>query len=459
MKPALQTRLGTGLALTPRLQQAIRLLQLSQIELEAELLAAVETNPMLELAEFDDHAPSAEAPADADQAEDEHGEAEWPLDDHDPFGTNPSDEASPHEDAGTEPGLHEHLRWQLRMSVRNDRDQAIGEAVIDALDDDGYLRESIETLPAALPASFEVTADEWQTMLRLIQQFDPLGCGARDLSECLTLQLGALPAATPARDLAQRLAAGHLDALARQRPDKLALELDVDPSELAAATALLKSLDPKPGARFHGTPTEYVQPDAIVVKQRGVWRARLARSGGGLRLNAHYRDLIGHCKREDDAYLRGRLQEAHWLIKALENRSATLQRVAEAIVRAQSAFLDQGLVALRPLTLREVAEALGLHESTISRATTRKYLRTPRGTFEFKFFFHSGVAAEHGAAASTAVQAMIRALIDAEPAGQPLSDQALADLLKAGGVSVARRTVAKYREGLGIPSSSERGGR
>ena len=493
MKAALQTKLGAGLALTPQLRQAIRLLQLSQLELEAELLAAVESNPLLELAEGDeastatdgegagtdsntdtgveshvqddalgasvDDAPGDDSAAALEEFADAFADEEWSLDDA-PAARAADDDEREREDAGAEPGLHEHLRWQLRMSVHSARDEAIGEAVIDALDDDGYLREPLESLPAALPSELNVSLDDVRALLRLVQQFDPIGCGGRDLSECLLLQLGALSADTAGLDLAKRLAAGHLDAVAKQRPDKLALELGVDAAELSEATTLLKSLDPKPGARFGGTPAEYVQPDAIVMKQRGVWRVRMARSGGGLRLNAHYQGLIGRCSRDDDTYLKGQLQEARWLIKALENRGETLQRVAEAIVRAQSAFLDHGPEAMRPLTLREVAEPLGLHESTISRATTRKYLRTPRGTFEFKFFFSSGVATEHGgAAASTAVQAMIRKLIDAEPPGKPLSDQALADLLNASGINVARRTVAKYREGLGIPPSSERGGR
>ena len=346
------------------------------------------------------------------------------------------------------------------MSVHSARDEAIGEAVIDALDEDGYLREPLESLPAALPTGLDVTLDDIRALLRLVQQFDPLGCGASDLGECLDLQLAALSDDTPGLALARRLVASHLDAVAKQRPDKLAAELGVDALELAEGIALVKSLDPKPGSRFGGAPAEYVQPDAIAMKQRGVWRVRMARGGGALRLNAHYQGLIGRCSRDDDAYLRGQLQEARWLIKALENRGETLQRVAEAIVRTQSAFLDHGLEAMRPLTLRDVAEQLDLHESTISRATTRKYLRTPRGTFEFKFFFSAGLATEHGgSASSTAVQAMIRKMIAAEPEGKPLSDQALADALKAEGIAVARRTVAKYREGLGIPPSSERGSR
>ena len=482
MKPALQAKLGTALALTPQLRQAIRLLQLSQIELEAELQAAVESNPLLELAEPGDEEGGAaaalegssgdESPGDAEGLvaeagddvagiDDDLGGEDWTLgDDEAGPRQRDNDEDGEREDASAAPGLHEHLRWQLRMSVHSARDEAIGEAVIDALGDDGYLREPLDALPAALPAGLDVTLDDVRALLRLVQQFDPIGCGARDLAECLGLQLAALSAETPGLALAQRLVAGHLDAIARQRPDRLAAELGADPAGVLEAIALVKSLDPKPGARFDGAPAEYVQPDAIALKQRGVWRVRMARGGGGLRLNAHYQGLIGRCSRDDDAYLRGQLQEARWLIKALENRGETLQRVAEAIVRTQSAFLDHGLEAMRPLTLRDVAEQLDLHESTISRATTRKYLRTPRGTFEFKFFFSAGLATEQGgAASSTAVQAMIRKMIEAEPAGKPLSDQALADALKAEGIAVARRTVAKYREGLGIPPSSERGQR
>ena len=483
MKPALQAKLGTALALTPQLRQAIRLLQLSQLELDLELQAAVESNPLLELAEpgdelagtgLDDErsADVPEAAPDADEAgdagdtsdagaNDEFADEEWTLGD-DELGPRPRDDGddSDREEAGANPGLHEHLRWQLRMSVHSARDEAIGEAVIDALDDDGYLREPLESLPSALPGEWRVAIDEIRALLRLVQQFDPIGCGARDLAECLGLQLAALSADTPGLALAQRLVAGHLDAVARQRPEKLAAELGVEAGAVTEAIMLVKSLDPKPGSRFDGAPAEYVQPDAIALKQRGVWRVRMARGGGALRLNAHYQGLIGRCSRDDDAYLRGQLQEARWLIKALENRGETLQRVAESIVRTQSAFLDHGLEAMRPLTLRDVAEQLGLHESTISRATTRKYLRTPRGTFEFKFFFSAGLATEHGgAASSTAVQAMIRKMIEAEPAGKPLSDQSLADALKAEGIAVARRTVAKYREGLGIPPSSERGQR
>ena len=477
MKAALQAKLGTALALTPQLRQAIRLLQMSQLELEAELQAAVEANPLLERDEpdagpedpFDPIAGPGretqdEGPGETHGTDEAAGlEPEAPDETWDDAafasmsGAAPGDDDGPAEDASGPTGLHEHLGWQLRMSVRSPRDGLIGETLIDALDDDGYLREPLEAIAATLGGASGIGLDEVRAVLRLVQQFDPLGCGARDLAECLGLQLDALSADTPGWALARRLAAGHLDAVARQRPERLAVDLGVGIGELGTALALLRSLDPRPGARFHAAPTEYVQPDAVVFRHRGVWRVRMARPGG-LRLNAQYQRLIGHCRREDDAYLRGQLQEARWLIKALEHRGETLQRVAEAIVRTQSAFLDHGPEGMRPLTLRDVAEDLGVHESTVSRATTRKYLRTPRGTFEFKFFFSAGLATEQGGDASaTAVQAMLRRMIEAEPAGKPLSDQALADALKAEGVVVARRTVAKYREGLGIPPSSERG--
>lgn len=474
MKPALQARLGSQLALTPQLRQAIRLLQLSQVELEAELQLAIESNPLLELVEpgsdeamdeSDGEAGSAESTS-SDTAEDGEREPaddgdDWSLDDMVARGQHDDDDDRDDVSGAANEGLHEHLLWQLRMSVHSERDEAIGEAVIDALDDDGYLRESLESLPASLPAWAPLDLGEVRAILRLVQQFDPLGCGAADLAECLGLQLSALAADTPGLPLAKQLARSHLDAVARHKPDRLAVELQMDGAEVLEAIALLKSLDPKPGSRFCSSTAEYVQPDATVFRQRGVWRIRMTRSSASrLGVNSHYQSLIGHCSRNDDNYLRGQLQEARWLIKALENRADTLQRVAEAIVRTQSAFLDHGLEAMRPLTLREVAEQLGLHESTISRATTRKYLRTPRGSFEFKFFFSSGVATDHGgAASSTAIQAMLRKMIDAEPSGRPLSDQALTDALKTAGIAIARRTVAKYREGLGIPPSSERGQR
>ncbi|MFN7293457.1 MAG: RNA polymerase factor sigma-54 [Lysobacteraceae bacterium] len=472
MKPALQAKLGASLALTPQLQQAIRLLQLSQLELEAELQAAVDANPMLTLDAPDpgrEEAPSDGDPVEADTAapdvggDDPEADEELPLDDWStddlPRGADADADAGlpdATESAAAADGLHEHLRWQLGMALRSPRDLVIADALVDALDEDGYLREPLEAVAGSLPG---IAIDEIRAVLRLLQQCDPVGCGARDLAECLILQLGTLAPEVPGLALARHLVDGHLEALARQRPATLAEALGVPPGDVDAAAALIRGLDPRPGARLAPAATEYVQPDAIAIRRGGRWTVRMTRTPR-LGLDRHYEGLIGRCRREDDAWLRGQLQEARWLIRALEHRGDTLRRVAEAIVAAQSGFLDHGPGAMRPLTLRAIAEPLGLHESTVSRATTRKYLRTPRGTFEFKHFFGVGLpGGDAGATSATAVQDRLRRMIEAEEPDRPLSDQALADRLGAEGIVIARRTVAKYREGLGIAPSSERGRR
>ncbi len=466
MKPALQVKLGASLALTPQLQQAIRLLQLSQLELEAELQAAVDANPMLTLdapEQARDEAGPDGGPADADTPAPEAGDDEpaadedLPLDDWSvedaPRAGDPDAPDAVDTAVAAGDGLHEHLRWQLGMALRQPRDLAIADALVDALDDDGYLREALETITSAVPGA---GIDDVRTVLRLLQQCDPVGCGARDLSECLALQLATLAEDTPGLALAKRLVAGHLEALARHRPATLAATLAVPVEDIETSLALIRGLDPRPGTRHAPAATEYVQPDAIAIRRGGRWTVRMTRTPR-LGLDRHYEGLIGRCRREDDAWLRGQLQEARWLIRALEHRGDTLRRVAEAIVAAQSGFLDHGPGAMRPLTLRDIAEPLGLHESTVSRATTRKYLRTPRGTFEFKHFFGVGLpGGDAGATSATAVQDRLRRMIEAEDPARPLSDQAIADRLGAEGVAIARRTVAKYREGLGIAPSSER---
>lgn len=473
MKPTLQTRLGQQLSLTPQLRQAIRLLQLSAIELEAELNDALDANPLLEREEDAD---DLATPADGDKAPEAPAADASPdspdSDDYDPGEAPDWDDASvgsyerrgDGEDGGEEftaaapVDLQAHLLWQLRLSHLSARDLAIGEALVEAINDDGYLDSPLEDIQAAL--SPEITAEkaEIETVLHIIQHFDPVGAGARSLSECLGVQLSLLSADTPGLALARDLCRQHLDALAKLGPVRLAGQLAVPADEMTQAVALLRSLDPKPGAQVSAGEAEYIAPDAIAYRQGGVWKVTLAAgSQPRLGINRHYERLIGKASREDDSYLRSQLQEARWLIKSLETRADTLVRVARAIVRQQSAFLDHGSEAMRPLTLREVAEELGLHESTISRATTRKFLRTPRGTYEFKHFFSSGIATDHGGAASaTAIQAMLRKLIDAENPRAPLSDQRLAEILKAEGIPVARRTVAKYREAMNISASNER---
>jgi len=482
MKPTLQIRLGQQLTLTPQLRLAIKLLQLSAMELEAEVNAAIDGNPLLEREDeaepeapepatfgeaSDERVPGADAVADAPEANASDGVAVDAIDEDAPeFRWEDERAAGPgsqdfddREDIRAAPqDLHEHLRWQLHLSHLGPRDLAIGEALIEAVDDDGYLQAGFDDIREAIGGERALPDAEIEAVLRLVQHFDPVGVAARNLSECLCVQLGMLSPDTPGLALARTVAQSHLDALARHGAGKLASTLGVTPAAMDATVALLRSLDPRPGAQVGGGDPEYIVPDAIAYRQNGVWRvATHAGSQPRIGINRHYERLIGKSSREDDSYLRAQLQEARWLIKSLETRADTLLRVARSIVRQQSGFLEHGAQAMRPLTLREVAEELGLHESTISRATTRKYLRTPRGTFEFKYFFSSGITTDSGGGASaTAIQAMIKRLVDAENPRAPLSDAKLADLLKAEGIPVARRTVAKYREAMNIASSHER---
>jgi RNA polymerase sigma-54 factor len=481
MKPTLQVRLGQQLTLTPQLRLAIRLLQLSAVELETEVNAAIDANPLLEREEdaepaafegagtgdFEDQAvppgngdagegqEASPVAAAVDALDEDAPEFRWEDERAAGDGFDGDDREDSRAASG---GLREHLAWQLRLSHLPPRDLAIGEALVEAIDEDGYLQAAFDDIRDALPAGWRPADADIEAVLHFVQRLDPVGVGARSLSECLWVQLGLLSADTPGLALARLIASSHLDALARHGAVKLAALLDRPAGEMDVAVALLRSLDPRPGASVGGNEPEYIVPDAIAYRQGGLWK--VATHGGSqprIGINRHYERLIGKSSREDDSYLRAQLQEARWLIKSLETRADTLLRVARAIVRQQSGFLEHGAQAMRPLTLREVAGELGLHESTISRATTRKYLRTPRGTFEFKYFFSSGIATDAGGGASaTAMQAMIKRLVEAEDPRHPLSDAKLADLLKAEGIPVARRTVAKYREAMNIASSHER---
>jgi RNA polymerase sigma-54 factor len=478
MKPTLQLRMGQQLTLTPQLRQAIRLLQMSTLELEAEINGALESNPLLEREEDAEPLPGAaedsgEAAlpadsADRDSLDEGSGDiVDSPLDyepDWDSESLATSSSASTSDDrleslqGASSEGLLDHLLWQLTLSPLSSRDKGIARALIDAIGDDGYLQESLEDIQLSLRPEINADPDEILAVLHQVQHFDPLGVGARTLSECLCVQLRAVEEACPGRELALRVARLHLEDLARLGTLKLAQQLKHDPEELAEAVALLKRMNPKPGAQVSSNTVEYVAPDAYAFRQGGLWRVSLApgclpRIG----INRHYESMIGVAARGDASYLRGQMQEARWLIRSLETRADTILRVADCIVRQQSGFLDHGPEAMRPLVLREVAEELELHESTISRVTTRKYLHTPRGTLEFKHFFSSGVSTvDGGSASSTAIQAMIKRLIEAEAPRKALSDARLAALLKADGITVARRTVAKYREAMNIPSSNER---
>lgn len=466
MKARLQTSLGQQLVLTPQLRQSLHLLQLSAHELEAELAEAVESNPLLDWAESppvateagqeERNAPADDGPA-AETASDWERNEEWspPA----PRGGDGDSDQDAAERVAASETLHDYLQWQLQLSHLSPRQLRIGLALVDAIDDDGYLRETTEGISLALRPDVVADADEVLGVLRQLQRLDPPGVGARDLGECLALQLDALPAQTPGRELALRIAASAIERLPKVGRDGIARELQVSTDEVDEALQLLRSMDPRPGAR-HGdlAMDTYVVPDCVIRRRGGVWEVALA-SQPWSRLGIHqgYERMLQHAAGDDATYLRSRLQEARWLLRNLQARGETLLKVVRCVVRQQSGFLEFGPQALRPLTLRVVASEIGVHESTVSRAIARKYAHTPRGTVPLRAFFASGVEADDGGeASSTAIQAMIRKLVAAEDPRKPLSDARLADLLKAGGVPVARRTVAKYREALQIPSSHER---
>ncbi len=476
MKPALQLRVQAQLALTPQLQQAIKLLQLSSIELEAELNLALESNPLLDIDEsevedeIEEFAP-AEHTASAAVESDDRNSAE-PVDSTPEFDDTPldlgedfreyrakatDDEDRESQDAESE-DLRDHLLWQLNLTPLSTHDRGIATAIIEAVNDDGYLEETNAVIAESLADLFTVDEDQVESVRHRVQRFDPVGVASRSLGECLDIQLESLDPQTPGLAMARQLVADCLDILARNDRTRLCQRLRASEDELDVVIELVRSLNPKPGAGYSSAAPEYVAPDAYAQKINGRWQVSLSPNcQPRLAINEHYASLIARARRDDANYLRGQLQEARWLIKSLKTRAETVLKVAQAIVQAQAGFLDFGAEAMRPLVLRDVAEEIEMHESTVSRVTTRKYLHTPRGTFEFKYFFSSGVSTvDGGAASATAIQAMLRKLIDGEKATRPLSDQALAVELNRRGISVARRTVAKYREALNIPSSNDR---
>ena len=474
MKARLQTSLGQHLVMTPQLRQAIRLLQMSTLELQAEVAEAIETNPLLEWTEDAPYdAPAQEdgkaddGSAQADAAESSDGrDDDWTPDEVAWEGTGGGGGAGgedDREDAAermAEPeNLVDHLLWQLHLSHLSERDRHIGATLIDALDEDGYLREPLSAIAETLLPEVHAGEDEILTVLHQLQRFDPVGVGARGLGECLRLQLEVLPECTPGRELALRIVDGPLERLPRSGIAGIAQELRAPLDAVEQAVQLVRSLDPRPGKQVGEVdPDNYVIPDCVVWRQRGVWKVALAQQAMP-RVSIHrgYEQMIRRCGESDAGYLRTQLQEARWLLKSLEARGETLLKVMRCLLRMQSGFLEFGEQALRPLTLREIAGEVGLHESTVSRAIARKYVRTPRGTLPLKAFFASGIDTEGGGeASSTAIQAMIRRLIDDENPRKPLSDAKLADLLKQSGIPVARRTVAKYREAMNISASHER---
>jgi len=470
LKPALQLRLGQQLTMTPQLQQAIKLLQLPVLELQAQVQLALESNVMLEVEEEEsqeltpleqqqavDQAPDAD---EGPREEEVSVEMVDPWDDTStPAGekrTNDDDDRPLEFADEAERDLHQHLIWQLETSPLDPRQVWIGEAIIDALNDDGYLTESLADILASLTTDLPVTADEVEQVLAYVQTFDPAGIGARSVSECLCLQLSQLEPETSGRDLALRLARDHLQDVADRDVATLRRALDVDEEALQEAMALIQGCQPRPGSAFQSSQPEYIVPDVFVKRTASGWAVEInPASVPRLRVNQSYAGVVA--RSADYATLRAQLQEARWLIRSLEIRRETLLKVARTIVQRQSAFLEKGDEAMEPMILRDVAEAVSMHESTISRVTTGKYMHTPRGIFEFRYFFSSHVAGTDGGdVSSVAIRARIRRLIADEDGARPLSDAQLAELLASEGIKVARRTVAKYRESLGLASSSER---
>jgi RNA polymerase sigma-54 factor len=466
MKPALQLRQSQQLLLTPQLQQAIRLLQLSTLEINQETARLLDENPFLE--REDDNANqtysgssstdsisssgNSESPAPETES---HGDiSEWP---EPSFFSSPS--ASPDDEdesygevAAEKPSLREHLLWQLNMSTMDGRDKKIVGLLIDALDENAYLSQPLEEIAELLPAELDISLDDLETALVQLQHLDEPGIGARNLSECLALQLQCIPEDVAGRDMALTLVTHHLDLLAARDYNKLKKVLHCDDDVLRCAQDLIVHLQPKPGMAFEQRAADYVVPDVLVELRAGVWRARLnPEAMPRLRINQVYANILQHRGDGNSQGMATQLQEARWFIKNLQQRFETILRVAQAIVERQRQFFQHGDIAMRPLVLREIADQLELHESTISRVTTQKFMHTPRGIFEFKYFFGSGLATEAGGAcSSTAIRALIKQMVGEEDTNHPLTDSRLSEILAQQGIIVARRTVAKYRESMNI---------
>ncbi len=476
MKHSLQLKLSQHLTLTPQLQQSIRLLQLSTVELNQELERYLAENPLLEradLASGDDAQPAvsgggdaqAQAPGPSDEGREESAslaEDHGFGDEHAPTGGSRRDDDERDDFtqfAASEPTLHEHLLQQIALTGLTSRDKRIAEFVVGHLDEDGYLKSELEELrQSAIAAMSDVEIEELQIALRHVQNLEPTGVGARDAAECLGLQLRAMPEDTPFRDAAIELVTRHLDVLAARDFTRLKRLLGLPEDDLREVHALILTLDPKPGRAFDQGDVRYIVPDVVVRKLAGRWNAALNRDAmPRLRINKMYADILQASRGNGGKHLTGQLQEARWLIKNVQQRFDTILRVTQAIVDRQRNFFEHGEVAMRPLVLREIAEAVGLHESTISRVTTQKYMLTPRGIFELKYFFGSHVSTDTGGACSaTAIRALIKQLVAAEDGHKPLSDHRISDILAQQGIQVARRTVAKYREAMHIQPANLR---
>ncbi len=490
MKQSLDLQLGQHLTITPQLQQAIRLLQLSSVELQQEIQEALESNPLLEEKEDDGSEQKVETslheldgehdnnlpdngtlqPTDVEMEQSNPDDAQGPEPDwNDRFDVptssstrNDSDGSLPDIDArNSRPQtLRDHLNWQMQMTPFSDTDREIALAIIDSINEDGYLTCSLQEVQQLLDQGEEVEIDEIEAVLHQIQNFDPIGVAARDLGECLRLQLRTLDPETPYLKEAQHLATPeYLSLLANRDYVQLRRRTKLRQEDLQQAVLLIRQQNPRPCASVQSTQTNYIVPDIIVRKFKGVWRAEMnGEVAPRLRINQEYEKLIHRGDTSaDNRYLQDQLQQARWFIKSLNSRNETLVKVARTIVDRQRAFFEHGPEAMKPLVLHDIAETVEMHESTISRVTTNKYMLSPRGIFELKYFFSSHVStADGGTCSATAIRSLIKTLVEDEPPSKPISDSKIAKLLEQQGINVARRTVAKYRESMNIPPSNQR---
>lgn len=483
MKPSLQLKISQNLAMTPQLQQAIRLLQLSSVELQVEIQNALDSNMMLEIDESDDDLieeiipevqpsqslqtePELQLKEDinsTDVPEDLPVDAEWEdIYDISSLYTSSGSENNGDYFENQERGnksLGDHLRWQLNLIPLSENDRAIAITIIDMLDKDGYLTGSLEDILPQLQEEMGADLDELEAMLHLIQTLEPAGVGARNLQECLKLQLAQYNEETPCLNEAKTLVNNHMHLLAAHDYNQLMKKLGLDRDHLSRIITLIQSLNPRPGNLIESDAIQYIVPDVYVRKDNGRWIVELnSETMPRIRINSMYAGMIKRADQSpENSSLKEHLQEARWLIKSLQSRSETLLKVATSIVERQLSFLEQGEEAMKPLVLHDIARELDMHESTISRVTTRKYMHTPRGVFELKYFFSSQLGTDSGeSTSSTAIRAIIRKLIADEDVRKPLSDSNIVKVLGQQGIKVARRTVAKYREGMAIPPSNER---
>ena len=473
MKQGLQLRLSQQLAMTPQLQQAIRLLQLSTLERQQELQQALESNPLLE--QIDTHeeidtreTQDSETLDTADALEQKEMPEELPLDASwdtiytagTPSGTSGDyiDDELPVYQGETTQTLQDYLMWQVELTPFSDTDRAIATSIVDAVDETGYLTVPLEDILESI-GDEEIDIDEVEAVLKRIQRFDPVGVAAKDLRDCLLIQLSQFDKTTPWLEEARLIISDHLDLLANHDFRTLMRVTRLKEDVLKEAVNLIQSLDPRPGQSIQTGEPEYVIPDVLVRKHNGHWTVELnSDSIPRLQINQHYASMCNNARNDGDSqFIRSNLQDAKWLIKSLESRNDTLLRVSRCIVEQQQAFFEQGEEYMKPMVLADIAQAVEMHESTISRVTTQKYLHSPRGIFELKYFFSSHVNTEGGGeASSTAIRALVKKLIAAENPAKPLSDSKLTSLLSEQGIMVARRTVAKYRESLSIPPSNQR---